>query len=242
MLGQQTMLLTIYCGWQISIERKTIRIGDTKYHIWCSLWLRESAWGAAHFRQERRWHLTRSRGNGGGIWRGPTGTVVALGGTMAALDGPAGTALAGLEGTVRGRAEEGGRGEERVRAWLQRGPGVHGERKACSMIATHCEALAPAILGRPTIPATLPDSSSPYLASEDLPSLPYYYCHCIWFARNTPVSVGCCTPRVCGLFVVRIVHWGERSRWCGERIVWFWLGLVFARFGEFVFGWGCELP
>ena len=144
----------------------------------------------------------------------PSGTVVAFdkvprerrwpwGERRAALDWPAGTALAGLEGTVRCGAGRRRMGEESP--WLQRGRGVHGERKACSMIATHCEALAPAFLGRPTIPATLPDSSSPYLASEGLPSLPYY-CHCTWFARNTPVSVGCCTPGVCGLFVVRIVH------------------------------------
>lgn len=87
--------------------------------------------------------------------------------------------------------------------WLQRGPGVHGERKACSMIATHCEALASAFLGRPTIPATLPDSSSPRLAS------PPRTCH---HYLTTAIAYG---SRATLLFLLAAVHQEfVASLWC----------------------------
>ncbi len=35
MLGQNLVLVTLYCGLQLVLS-KTMIIGDTKYHIWCS--------------------------------------------------------------------------------------------------------------------------------------------------------------------------------------------------------------
>ena len=108
--------------------------------------------------------------------------------------------------------------------------------KACSMIATHCEALAPAFLGRPTIPATLPDSFSPPKTCHH-----YLTAICIWFSRNTPVSVAAVHQEfVASLWCALCID--ERRVGGVESIPRFWLGVVLVRFGGFVFGWGGELP
>ena len=55
MLGQHLALVTLHCSLQL-VSRKTIRIGDTKYHIECSKLIMLSSFWA--YSPISSWHMS----------------------------------------------------------------------------------------------------------------------------------------------------------------------------------------